>query len=277
MDFDFEEILKDLLKNERILKRVEELSPTKEALLDGISILIEMNDEGEERNTLTSFDIDEKGRMNRISVLSPKGQKKAYLDNVKTNNIYEINFEDEKEFFKEEGRKDVANFFSKFIREPGSHMHGFYLYGEMGVGKTFMLKRFAKMLAENGRNVGFVNVSTLANKIKATFSSDTKTEQATLVKQLEEVDYLFLDDIGAEKISSWFRDEVLFNILNERMERRRITFFTSNFSIDALQKKQAINENNNSRSYDKAKRLVSRIRALAQEFHIEGENKRKIY
>ena len=277
MDFNFEKILKDLLKNQRILDRVEKLRPTKEAMIDGISILIEMNEENNKRNTLTSFNIDEKGRMNRISILSKKGEKKAYLDNIKTNNIYEINFDDEKEFLKEEGRKEVANFFSKFIREPASHEYGFYLYGEMGIGKTFILKRFAKMLAEKGCEVGFVNVSTLANKIKTTFSSDSKTEQATLVKQLEEVDYLFLDDIGAEKISPWFRDEILFNILNERMERRRITFFSSNFSINDLQKKQAINEKNNSRSYDKAKRLVSRIRALSKEFNIEGKNKRNIY
>ena len=277
MDFDFKEILKGLLKNQRILDRVEEIRPSLEAMIDGLSILIEMNEENNNKKTLTSFDIDEKGRLTRISILSKKGRAKAYLDNVKTNNIYEINFEDEKEFLKEDSRKDVVNFFSKFIREAGTQKHGLYLYGEMGVGKTFMLKRFAKILAEKGHEVGFINVSILANKVKTTFSSNIKTEQATLMKQLEEVDYLFLDDIGAEKISPWFRDEVLFNILNERMERRRITFFSSNFSVSNLQKKQSINENNNGRSYDKSKRLISRIRALAKEFYIEGENKRDVY
>ena len=47
---------------------------------------------------------------------------------------------------------------------------------------------------------------------------------------------LLIDDIGAENITVWARDEVLGPILQYRMEADLPTFFTSNLSLEELEK-----------------------------------------
>ena len=58
---------------------------------------------------------------------------------------------------------------------------------------------------------------------------DNYEERFDMVK---EANLLLLDDIGAEKLSDWARDEVLGVILQYRMEEHLPTFFTSNLSLN---------------------------------------------
>lgn len=268
-----DKILQDILKNDRVANRVNELKLSKEQMYDALPILIDMADETDDNktDTLTSFYVNERGVVKRMAILSSKGKKKAYLDNIITQDLNYVDFEEGADFIKEEGRKVVVNEFSKYIK--GEQVKkGLYIHGDMGIGKTFMLKKFAKMLAENGKKVGFINVSNLVSKIKLTFNTTDSSE--TILNDLQEVDYLFVDDIGAEKISSWFRDEFLFPLLNERMDKKRITFFTSNYSTDGLTTQESKTSGAKYRDLDNAKRLVSRIKALSNEFKITGTNKR---
>ena len=52
---------------------------------------------------------------------------------------------------------------------------------------------------------------------------------------------LLLDDIGAEHLTAWARDEVIEPIIQHRMDEKLPTFFTSNFDYDGLEKHFTIN------------------------------------
>lgn len=268
-----DKILQDILKNERVANRINELKLNKDQMYDALPILIDMADEKDDgkTETLTSFYVNDRGVVKRMAILSSKGKKRAFLDNIVTQDLNYVDFEEGSDFIKEEGRKEVVNEFSKYIKEDNVNK-GLYIYGDMGIGKTFMLKKFAKILAENGKKVGFINVSNLVSKIKLTFNTTESSE--TILNNLQTVDYLFVDDIGAEKISSWFRDEFLFPLLNERMDKKKVTFFTSNYSMDTLTNQESKTSGAKYRDLDNAKRLVSRIKALSKEFKITGTNKR---
>ena len=83
---------------------------------------------------------------------------------------------------------------------------------------------------------------------------------------------LILDDIGAEQFSPWIRDDVLQVILQYRMQENLLTFFTSNLDFKDLEAHFAT-----SRSGDEtwqAKRIMERIRYLAKEIHLQGDNRR---
>ncbi|MCT7885800.1 MAG: primosomal protein DnaI, partial [Lactobacillus iners] len=84
---------------------------------------------------------------------------------------------------------------------------------------------------------------------------------------------VIFDDIGAESLTEWSRDEVLGVILQRRMDNQLPTFFTSNMNFDALTIHFAQVKN----SYDdvKAKRLMERIRCLSKEVFVGGENRRR--
>ena len=81
-----------------------------------------------------------------------------------------------------------------------------------------------------------------------------------------------IDDIGAESNSPWVRDEVLGVILEYRMKESLVTFFTSNFSIAELE--IHLSSSRDSEEPLKAKRLMQRVRYLAEEYPLKGRNRR---
>jgi len=58
------------------------------------------------------------------------------------------------------------------------------------------------------------------------------------------------------------------------MDHEKVTFFTSNFTIEELAKRQAKTSKSTFRDYEKANRLVERIKALSKPILIKGENLR---
>ena len=171
-------------------------------------------------------------------------------------------------------RQDVIGELLKFINsyKPNSteYQKGLYLAGPFGVGKTYMMGALANELSENGVETTLVNVPTYSAEIKQAIA--TNTVEAKLVS-IKNTPILVLDDIGAEMNSAWFRDEVLMVILQHRMLQELPTFFTSNFTIDQLEAHFA-HSNKGDQELLKAKRLIERIRFLAKEYFVDGQNHR---
>lgn len=171
-------------------------------------------------------------------------------------------------------RQDVIGELLKFISsyKPNSteYQKGLYLAGPFGVGKTYMMGALANELSENGVETTLVNVPTYSAEIKQAIA--TNTVEAKLVS-IKNTPILVLDDIGAEMNSAWFRDEVLMVILQHRMLQELPTFFTSNFTIDQLEAHFA-HSNKGDQELLKAKRLIERIRFLAKEYFVDGQNHR---
>lgn len=171
-------------------------------------------------------------------------------------------------------RQDVIGELLKFINsyKPNSteYQKGLYLAGPFGVGKTYMMGALANELSENGVETTLVNVPTYSAEIKQAIA--TNTVEAKLVS-IKNTPILVLDDIGAEMNSAWFRDEVLMVILQHRMLQELPTFFTSNFTINQLEAHFA-HSNKGDQELLKAKRLIERIRFLAKEYFVDGQNHR---
>ena len=83
---------------------------------------------------------------------------------------------------------------------------------------------------------------------------------------------LLLDDIGAEYLTSWGRDEVIEPILQYRMDQGLPTFFTSNFTVSELEKHFATTSNNIDKV--KARRIIERIKQLSIEVELVSKNLR---
>lgn len=92
------------------------------------------------------------------------------------------------------------------------------------------------------------------------------------INRISQADILILDDIGAESLSQWSRDDVLGVILQYRMDNLLPTFFSSNLSFDDLEKH--FEETRNNIEPVKAKRLMQRIKFLGKEVDVGGKNLR---
>ena len=153
---------------------------------------------------------------------------------------------------------------------PSPDQKGLYLYGDMGVGKSFMLAAMAHELSETKKvATTIIHYPSFTIDVRNGIKDNSVKEQIDAVKEAE---VLVLDDIGAEQFSSWIRDDVLQVILQYRMIEELPTFFTSNYSFADLEAKLS-----NGRQGDEtwqAKRVMERIRFLAKEVHLRGVNRR---
>lgn len=147
---------------------------------------------------------------------------------------------------------------------------GIYLYGQPGVGKTYLSIACANYYARQGKKVSFVRVPQLIQECKDAMSD--YEFQSTILSHLKFSEILFLDDIGSESISMWTRDSILFPALNYRMDHHLKTYFTSNYTMEELSKQYVIKgKDNNSVSSD---RFLERIRALSSSVGLLGKSRR---
>ena len=158
-----------------------------------------------------------------------------------------------------------------FVEQYPTIRKGLYLYGDFGVGKSFMVAALAHDLSEK-RGVS----STLLHY--PSFVIDVKNaigdgNVKTLVDEIKLSEVLILDDIGAEQSTAWVRDEILQVILQYRMQENLPTFFTSNFNFEELELHFAKGKHGNDETWE-ARRVMERIRYLAEETRLEGVNRR---
>ena len=169
------------------------------------------------------------------------------------------------------GRLPVFEKLLAFVEQYPTILKGLYLYGDFGVGKSFMVAALAHDLSER-RGVS----STLLHY--PSFVIDVKNaigdgNVKTLVDEIKLSEVLILDDIGAEQSTAWVRDEILQVILQYRMQENLPTFFTSNFNFEELELHFAKGKHGNDETWE-ARRVMERIRYLAEETRLEGVNRR---
>lgn len=169
-------------------------------------------------------------------------------------------------------RKQVLTFIYDFLRKykQNPHIQGLYLSGDFGVGKTYILAGLANYVVTNmNKNVVFLHVPTFIAGLASHFDDNSLQSE---IRRLSECDLLILDDIGAESLSQWSRDDVLGVILQARMDNVLPTFFSSNLDMEALE--SHFEETRNATDPVKARRLMQRVRFLAKEVVVSGPDRR---
>lgn len=156
--------------------------------------------------------------------------------------------------------------------QPGHFQKGLYLYGKFGVGKTYLLGALANALAKRKVKSTILHMPSFAVEMRNSIRANSTGEKISTV---EASPILMIDDIGADTMSSWVRDDVLGVILEYRMQEELPTFFSSNFSMDELEHDHlAINVNGDEEPV-KAERLMERIKFLSSEMQMSGNNYRQ--
>ncbi|MER2088852.1 MAG: primosomal protein DnaI [Sporosarcina sp.] len=163
--------------------------------------------------------------------------------------------------------KDFLNFFDETGKLPD---RGLYIYGPFGIGKSFVLGALANELANRRVRTVAVYVPEFLREMKQSIQDQTLNEKIEFVKNAQ---VLMLDDIGAETMSAWTRDEVLGTILQFRMAEKLPTFFTSNFNYTELEDHLTYSQRGEKEAV-KAARIMERIRMISSPVRLQGENRR---
>ena len=105
--------------------------------------------------------------------------------------------------------------------------------------------------------------------LRQAFYDDFKSKY----EQIKRVPLLLIDDIGAENITAWNRDEILCPLLQYRMDEKLTTFFTSNLTLEELEEHLAVSKSGVESV--KAGRIIARIKQLTESKEMISKNLRK--
>jgi primosomal protein DnaI len=169
-------------------------------------------------------------------------------------------------------RLDAVDKATSFVEKYHNNLpvKGLFLFGKFGVGKSYFLGAIANELAAKGISSMIVYFPELVRELKSSIGDQTLNQKIEAIKK-EPI--LMLDDIGAETMSSWMRDEILGPILQFRMLENLPTFFTSNFNYEGLEHHLTYSQRGEEEKI-KARRLMERIRYLTEAVEVDGPNRR---
>ena len=170
---------------------------------------------------------------------------------------------------------DYLNTTFKILKKDKStiNVRGVYVYGNYGVGKTLMLHTFLNVLQKEGFKCVFAKASTLSKKLKNNFDKNNLVNEE-IIQMYKDCDILVFDDIGVTDVSEWFINQVLFDILDTRYNKKKLAYFSSNFSFYELAKK--LKTDSKLSSVDIG-RFVDRIKALTNDTEIKIVEKNHRY
>lgn len=153
---------------------------------------------------------------------------------------------------------------------------GLFLHGDVGVGKSYLAACICNGYARKGKFVSYIHVPTFVNYIRNIMINDNE-EYKYLIEKIKESHFVVFDDIGAEALTSFNRDEILLPILDYRMNNKLLSMFTSNEDFDSLHNHfENDNKTINMVETLKADRIMERIKALSSLLKIEGINRRAL-
>lgn len=136
------------------------------------------------------------------------------------------------------------------LNEMRSRGMGLYLFsGTPGSGKTLMAACVAnELMHEYDMSVRFYTSMDILEEITKTWNKLSDLLESNLLQKFREVDVLVIDDFGVEGTKDWINDK-FYQIINSRYESKKITIFTSNMSVDDLQRDIRIKNRIKERTY----------------------------
>lgn len=204
-------------------------------------------------------------------------RESSYLDNIYSFDIPKeiINAKMKDIFVDDKNRIEAIKWLKSFILnyDKNKKQKGLYLHGSFGGGKTYLVSASFNELAKRGIDSAIVYWPEFLRKLKASFNNYEDNSFDTLFDRIKDVSILLIDDIGAENTTAWGRDEILGPLLQHRMLSHLPTFFTSNLSLEELEKHFSVTSNNVDKV--KSRRILERIKELSEEVKMVTENKRK--
>ena len=152
-------------------------------------------------------------------------------------------------------QKRIVELYIEQFRKWEEKNMSFYIYSRTkGAGKTLLASCICNELMERyAIKTRFVNASELIDISTSGDKSAPDEYRRNPMKLLYECKFLVIDDLGQKNTVSEWMEDVLYKLLNYRIENNRMTMITSNVPIQNL----PLNE-----------RITDRIDKLCMPFHL---------
>ena len=173
----------------------------------------------------------------------------------------------------DKSRVEVIKYINDYIKNYNKdRLKALYLTGSFGSGKTYLISALFNELAKQNVTSVIVYFPEFLRTLKSSFN-DIENSYNERFNHVKNAKLLLIDDIGAENLTTWGRDEILGTILQYRMQENLPTFFTSNLNMKELEEHLSITTSSSDKV--KARRIIERIKYLTDEMTLIGINRRK--
>lgn len=173
----------------------------------------------------------------------------------------------------DKSRVEVIKYINDYIKNYSKdRLKALYLTGSFGSGKTYLISALFNELAKQNVSSVIVYFPEFLRTLKSSFN-DIENSYNERFNHVKNAKLLLIDDIGAENLTTWGRDEILGTILQYRMQENLPTFFTSNLNMKELEEHLSITTSSSDKV--KARRIIERIKYLTDEMTLIGINRRK--
>lgn len=121
----------------------------------------------------------------------------------------------------------------EFVDTFSTEFRNILLYGDTGVGKTFLSHCIAKELIEDSHSVIYFSASQLFDYFAKNMFSKKEEQDDDALEHIYDCDLLIVDDLGTE-LSNSFTISQLFICLNERILRQKSTIISTNLALEDI-------------------------------------------
>jgi len=161
--------------------------------------------------------------------------------------------------------------FEKMLMEIDldSANEGLFVYGASSSGKSYPLIALCNEFVKNNKKCSFVDVKSFIASLQRTFDKDIKKDPdelnfSELMDMAKKVDVLVLDNLGEENQSEWVRDTVIGDILDYRNQNSLLTFITSCYTLEEIEKMYNVSKSNSEVGKIKASKFVGKIKVACK-------------
>lgn len=154
---------------------------------------------------------------------------------------------------------DTATAWARAVAIDPAATRSLLVVGPTGTGKTHYGYSVLRALADVGSNSNWtaLTAADLYAQLRPRAGRDTEAEY----EKITGVDVLFIDDLGAAKLTEW-TEEVTYRLINHRYEQCKPGIFTSN--VPPAQLRDALGE-----------RIASRLTEMCERVALKGDDRRK--
>ncbi len=174
------------------------------------------------------------------------------------------------------GRDQLKLGFHKIIEavKNGSiAIKGLWIIGEHGCGNTDATIAFLNHFANLGHSVSHIGIDELISITQNQFNANPfDKKESTPLEIIRTSDFLVLDNIGVERPTPWFKENMLLPLLDYRSKSNKTTLFVSNGSINKYKEKLIGRSQNRELEEDANNSIINKIRTLVSgEITVSGK------
>jgi len=121
----------------------------------------------------------------------------------------------------------------EFVSHFGQEYDNLMIYGETGLGKTFLCNCIAREILAAGHSVLYLTANSLFREVFRPRRDSDEDETNELRELVYSADLLILDDLGTESLSEFVRS-VLFEVINQRILDRKPVIISTNLDLKGI-------------------------------------------